>query len=313
MGRIRRRGVRGAACTVATVTALVAGCAAHPIDPGWDDLDATARDARAVEALAGLWAQGLDLDGVAVVDRGEVEADALGVTWRDVAPSPWGPGAARVAPGRAGVLAAGVAPTDSASTGALATDRAVLRWVDVEAVEWVRHPDEPAQPETLVVYLAPGAPSEATIPGLSRPTPLDGPGFGRARLVLTRRPPGARARAVAALMHLRDRAPPRPTSAPAPAEPVPSEPAPSERASAPTSATALEAAPTEPAPDPAAPPPLDDAALTALTDVPPGDVAAIEAALAALDRHLADGALTPARHAAARRNALARFAANPPE
>lgn len=156
--------------TLLLAAALAAGCVAAPLGDDWRALAPAQRDARAVEALRALFAARVDGVGQPVDDRQVLRVDLEGVEYE-------------------------------AEHGA-----SRLAWADVEAIEQDDHPDLPARPVDLRLYVRVGSPSEATVADLVEPT-LVATGLFRRYVVLRLRPLGARARLVAALEHLRGREP----------------------------------------------------------------------------------------------------------
>lgn len=160
--------------------ALLAGCVAAPLGDDWEALSVEERDRRALAALRELFAARVDGAGRPLPDREVRRVDLDGIEYETEH------GASR------------------------------LRWADVQSIEQADHPDLPARPVDLRLYLPLGCPSEASVRDLVEPT-LVATGLFRRHVLLRMRPLGARARLVQALDHVRERAAPAPA---APAAPV---------------------------------------------------------------------------------------------
>lgn len=151
--------------------ALLVGCVAAPLGDDWEALSPEARDARALDALRDLFAARVDGAGQPLDDREVLRVDLEGIDY--------------------------------------ATERGTsrLRWADVQSIEQDDHPELPARPVDLRLYLRPGSPSEGEVTDLVEPT-LVATGLFRRHVLLRMRPLGARARLVQALDHVRARTAP---------------------------------------------------------------------------------------------------------
>lgn len=151
--------------------ALAVGCAVSPLGDDWEGLDAGGRDARAVTALRDLFAVRVDAAGEPSPDEGRevLSADLTGITYA----------------GRHGV--------------------STLRWADLEAIEQDEHPEVPARPVDLRLYVRRGTPSAEAVRDQVEPR-LPLAGLLRPHVHLGWRARGARARMVAALEHAHARA-----------------------------------------------------------------------------------------------------------
>lgn len=149
--------------------ALLVGCVAAPLGDDWEALPAEARDARALDALRDLFAARVDGAGQPLDDREVLRVDLEGIDY--------------------------------------ATERGTsrLRWADVQSIEQDDHPELPARPVDLRLYVRLGSPSEGEVVDLVEPT-LVATGLFRRHVLLRMRPLGARSRLVMALDHVHARA-----------------------------------------------------------------------------------------------------------